>query len=213
MATQSTAVSPPLRTSGLREFGRRHRALITVGGSVGTAGVIAFLLAGRRAEFETALSSAALWVLAVTVLIQIVGLVSRSEAWHITIAAAGGTVARRVLYRASAMQVLGSVINTQLGVAARIGALRRSSPEVCPQVPTLIAAEFPILAIEAMLAALTTFTLVAPLGLPWWLPLIALAVIATLSAGLRHLAFRTGRELWRGLAVIRTLRGGGRVFA
>src|SRR4051812_49618911 len=94
MATQSTAVSPPLRTSGLREFGRRHRALITVGGSVGTAGVIVFLLAGQRDEFETALSSAALWVLAITVLIQIVGLVSRSEAWHITIAAAGGAGAR-----------------------------------------------------------------------------------------------------------------------
>ena len=80
------------------------------------------------------------------------------------------------------MQVLGSVINGQLGVAARIAALRRSSPEVTPQVPTLIAAEFPILAVEAMLAALASFTLVAPLGLPWWLPIIALAVIGTASA-------------------------------
>src|SRR4051794_20149097 len=99
MATQSTAVSPPLRTTGLREFGRRHRALITVAGSVATALLIVFLLSGRRDEFQTALSSAAVWVLAVTALIQVVGLVSRSEAWHITIEAAGGTVARRVLYR------------------------------------------------------------------------------------------------------------------
>jgi hypothetical protein len=52
------------------------------------------------------------------------------------------------------MQVLVSVLNTQLGVAARIAALRRSSPAVSPQVPTLIAVEFPILAVEAMLAAL-----------------------------------------------------------
>jgi hypothetical protein len=37
-------------------------------------------------------------------------------------------------------------------VAARIAALRRSSPAVSPQVPTLIAAEFPILAVEAVLA-------------------------------------------------------------
>ena len=35
--------------------------------------------------------------------------------------------------------------------------------------PTLIAAEFPILAVEATLAALTSFTLIGPLGLPWWL--------------------------------------------
>jgi uncharacterized membrane protein YbhN (UPF0104 family) len=98
-----------------------------------------------------------------------------------------------------------------LGVAARIAALRRSSPTVSPQVPTLIAAEFPILAIEAMLAALASFTLVGPLGLPWWLPLIGLAVIATASAGLRQLALRKGRELWKGLAVLRSRRGGSRV--
>jgi hypothetical protein len=110
------------------------------------------------------------------------------------------------------MQVLGSVLNGQLGVAARIAALRRSSPEVSPQVPTLIAAEFPILAVEAMLAALSSFTLVVPLGLPWWLPLIVLAVIATASAGLRHLALRKGRELWSGLTVLRSLHGGSLVI-
>jgi uncharacterized membrane protein YbhN (UPF0104 family) len=110
------------------------------------------------------------------------------------------------------MQVLGSLINGNLGVAARIAALRRSSPEVSPQVPTLIAAEFPIITIEAGLAALTSFTLVGPLGLPWWAPVIGIAVMATVSAGLRHLAARKGRQLWRGLAVIRSLRGGGRVF-
>jgi uncharacterized membrane protein YbhN (UPF0104 family) len=199
-------------TAGMRGFGRRHRALITVIGSLATAAVLAFVLAGRRHEFVAALSDAALWVLAVAALLQIVALLARSEAWHLTIEAAGGTVARRILYRASSFQVLGSVINGQLGVAARIAALRRSSPTVSPQVPTLIAAEFPILAVEATLAALTSFTLVGPLGLPWWLPIIVLAVIATASAGLRHLALRKGRELWRGLAVLRSLQGGSRVI-
>jgi uncharacterized membrane protein YbhN (UPF0104 family) len=198
-------------TAGLRDFGRRRRTLITVFGSLATAAILVFLLAGRRHEFAAALSGAAAWVLAVTVLLQIVALLARSEAWHLCIQAAGGTVDRRVLYRASSMQVLGGVINGQLGVAARIAALRRSSPAVSPQVPTLIAAEFPILAVEAMLAALASFTLVGPLGLPWWLPIIGLAVIATASAGLRQLALRKGRELWRGLAVLRSRRGGGRV--
>jgi uncharacterized membrane protein YbhN (UPF0104 family) len=195
----------------LRALGRRHRTLITVVGSLATAAVLAAILAGRGDEFTTALSAAPLSVLAGTALLQIVALVARSEAWHVTIEAAGGTVPRRVLFRASSMQVLGGVINGHLGVAARIAALRRSSPEVCPQVPTLIAAEFPILAVEAALAALTSFTLVGPLGLPWWLPLILLAVIGAASAGLRHLGARKGREIWRGLAVLRSLRGGGRV--
>jgi hypothetical protein len=212
--------SPPPRgttrlqelTARLRAFGRRRRAPIAVAGSLATAALLVFLLAGRGDEFEAALSAASASVLVATVLLQVVGLLARSEAWHLTIQAAGGTVERRVLYRASSMQVLGSVINTQLGVAARIAALRRSSPEVSPQVPTLIAAEFPILAIEGMLAALASFTLIAPLGLPWWLPPVFVAVLGAASAGLRRLALRKGRELWTGLAVLRSLSGGSRVI-
>jgi uncharacterized membrane protein YbhN (UPF0104 family) len=196
----------------LRGFGRRRRGPITVVGSVATAAVLMWSLSGQRHEFVDALSAAGGWVLAATALLQIGALVARSEAWHLTIQAAGGTVGRRVLYRASSMQVLGSVVNGQLGVAARIAALRHSSPEVCPQVPTLIAAEIPILSIEAALAVLASFTLVAPLGLPWWLPLVGLPVIALASAGLRHLALRKGRELWRGLAVLRSRRNGALVF-
>lgn len=201
------------RWAGLRALGRRHRIFITVVGSVGTAAVLVAVLAGRRDEFAEALAAASPWVLAAAALLQIVALLTRSEAWHLTIEAAGGTVERRVLFRASSMQVLGGVINGHLGVAARIAALRRSSPDVSPQVPTLIAAEFPIIAVEATLAALTSFTLIGPLGLPWWSPLILLGAIGAASAGLRHLALRTGRQLWRGLAVLRDLRGGGRVVA
>jgi hypothetical protein len=62
-----------------------------------------------------------------------------------------------------------------------------------------------------MLAAAASFTLVAPLGLPWWLPLIGLAVVGLVSAGLRQLPLRKGRELWRGLLVLRSFRGGSRV--
>lgn len=189
----------------------RRRAVTIVVGSLVAAGLVAVALAGHRDAFATALSTPAGWILAIAAGLQVIALLSRSEAWHRSIEAAGGTVPRRALYRASSMQVLGGVINGQLGVAARIAALRRSSPADCPQVPTLIAAELPILAIEATLAALTSFTLVGPLDLPWWLPLIVVAAAATASAGLRHLALRKGRELWRGLAVLRSARGAGRV--
>jgi uncharacterized membrane protein YbhN (UPF0104 family) len=209
-AAASGPIAPVIRPPGLA-FARRHRVLLTLLGSLGTAAVLVWLLSGRREEFASALSSAPAWVLVLTALLQIVALVSRSEAWHLTITAAGGSVDRRVLYRASSMQVVGGALNGHLGVAARIAALRRSSPDTCPQVPTLIASEFPILAVEGMLAAATSFTLVAPLGLPWWLPLAILAVIGLLSAGLRRLALVKGRELWRGLAVLRSLQGGSRV--
>ena len=204
---------PAALATRARALGRRHRAAITIVGSLVTAAALVLGLAGRRHQFSVALSSASLQILAVAALLQIVALLARTEAWHLSIEAAGGTVLRRILYRASSMQVLGSVLNGQLGVAARITALRRSSPTVSPQVPTLVAAEFPILAVEATLAALTSFTLIGPLGLPWWLPIVVVVVIGGASAGLRHLAAREGRKLWRGLAVLRSLSGGGRVVA
>jgi hypothetical protein len=189
----------------------RRRTSIIIAGSLASAALLVVVLGGRRDDFATAFSGAPLPVLGVCVLLQGVALLSRSEAWHLSIQAAGGTVARRALYRASSMGILGSVVNGQLGVAARIAALRHSSSDVCPQVPTLIAAEFPILAVEGTLAALTSFTLVGPLGLPWWLPLILVAVIGAVSAGLRHLGLRTGRELWRGLQALRRLSHGSRL--
>ena len=201
------------RTAELRCFGRRHRVPLTVVGTLATAAALAFVLVGRRDEFAKAISEVALWTLLVTVVLHITALLARSEAWHLSVEAAGGTVARRMLYRASSMQVLGAVLNGQLGVAARIAALRRWSPATSPRVPTLIAAEFPILAVEATLAALASFTLIGPLGLPWWPPLIGVALIMAASAGLRRLALRKGHELWKGLAVLRSLGGGSRVVA
>jgi uncharacterized membrane protein YbhN (UPF0104 family) len=210
---ESAAVRPLGRlVVAVRRFARRRRVAITVVGTLVTAAVLVLVLAGRRDEFAAALSGAEPWLLGVTVLLQVVALLVRSEAWHLTIQAAGGTVPRRVLYRASSVQVLGGVINGHLGVATRIAALRRSSPSISPQVPTLIAAEFPIVAVEAILAALTSFTLVGPLGLPWWLPIICIGALTTASAGLRHLALNKGRELWKGLAVSRSLRGASAVI-
>ena len=101
-------------------------------------------------------------------------------------------------------------VNGHLAVAARITALRRSAPRDSPRVPALMAAEVPILALEAVLAAIFSFTLVGPLDLPWCFPLVAFAVTASLTAGLYALA-RRGRAraggLLSGLAVLGSLDG------
>jgi len=203
----------PAATGRIREFCRRRRTPITIGCSLLCATALVVLLSGRREDFATAITGTAAWVLAATALLQVVALVARSEAWHLTVGAAGATISRRTLYRASSMQVLGSLFSGHLGVAARIAALRRSSGVGCPRVPTLIAAEVPILAVEAALAALASFTLIGPLGLPWWLPPVAIAAITIASAGLRRVAVRAGRGLRTGLAILRSVRGGSRVVA
>src|SRR4051812_25040869 len=94
------------RSDQVRAFCRRHGGLITVLGSLATAAILVALLAGRRHEFAHALSEATLGVLALASLVQVVALLARSEAWHLSIQAAGGSVDRRSLYRASSMQVL-----------------------------------------------------------------------------------------------------------
>jgi len=191
---------------------QRHRRIVAVVGSLVAAGVLALVLAGHRHDFSTALSRASLGVLALAAVLQVVALLARTEAWHRTIEAAGGTVARRPLYRASSMGYVGSLLNAQLGTVARIAALRRSSPADAPGVATLLAAELPILAIEAGLAALTSVTLIGPLGLPWWCPIIFVAVIGGITFGLRHLSVKAARPLWQGLTILHRLKDGRTLF-
>ena len=191
----------------------RRSVVATVAGALAVAGLLAWALAGRRDEFTAALDAAPVWILLLAAVLQIVALVSRSEAWHASVAAAGGTVSRRRLHRAAGVGNLASVVNTQLATAARIAVLRRTAPDDAPRVPALIAAEVPILSIEVALAALASFTLVGPLGLPWWLPLVCLAVAGGAIAALGRLSGCRRHDCWKGLAVLRSLRGRNRVVA
>ena len=191
----------------------RRRLLLTALGTLVTVGLLALVLAGRGSQFSAALLAAPIWVLSLAALLHLASLVTRSEAWNGCVGAAGGTVPRRVVLRAAGVGEQASVISAQLGVAARIGALRRSAPETCPRIPAMIAAEVPIVAVEATLAALFMFTLVGPLDLPLWLPFIAIAVMFAALFGLRGVARSRRSGLWLGLAALRDLQGRGRLVA
>ena len=201
------------KRSRLPTLSARTRTAITIAGGLAAAIAVAVVVAGEGAEFTAALHAAPLWILGLAAALQIAALLARSEAWHVCVHATGATVARRRLYRASSVGYVAMLVNGQLGVAARIAALRHANPDDSPRVPALIAAEVPILATEAILAALFSFTLVGPLGLPWWLPLVAFAVMAAITAGLCALARARQRGVWSGLAVLRSLDGRGRVLA
>ena len=67
--------------------------------------------------------------------------------------------------------------------------------------------------IEVALAAICSFTLVGPLGLPWWSPVIAFTATVAVIAGLQRLARHRREGFWSGLAVLRGLRGRNRVIA
>ena len=174
---------------------------------------LAIGLAGHGHDFLVALGSAPIWVLGVAVALHVLWLLVRSEAWRVCIGAAGGTIGRRRLYQASSLGYLGNIFNGQFGLAVRIAALRRSSPRECPRAPVLLAAELPIVVIEAALAAICSFTLVAPLGIPWWVPLVAFAAMTALIAGMQRVSRNRREGFWTGIAVLRGMRGRHRIIA
>lgn len=188
------------------------RAGFALAATLGAAAAVVFVLLGRRGQFSTAVLTAPIWLLSIAALLQLTSLVTRSEAWNFCMRSAGGSTPRRVVFRAAGLGALASVLSAQLGVATRIGAIRRTAPQTTPKAPALVAAEVPIVAVEAMLAALFTFTLIGPLNLPVWAPVLVIVGMGCVLLALRRLARRRRSGLWQGLAALRELHGRGRLI-
>ncbi len=190
--------------------GRRRRP-VTAAGSLLALGVLVAVLAGRWGQFARAAGGAPWWELAAAAAIQTASLVARSEAWKVCVHAAGGTVGRRRLYRAAGIGYLGNIVNGELGWAMRIASLRRAAPRETPKAVVVAATEVPIVLLEVALATLTSFTLVGPLGLPWWTPIVAFCAVLAAVAGLARLARRHSSGWWKGLAALGEARTRSRV--
>jgi uncharacterized membrane protein YbhN (UPF0104 family) len=188
--------------SGVAGWAGAHRKLVTGAGTLVTLGGLAVVLTGRWGQLADAAVGASSWLLGAAVALHIASLVARSEAWHISVRAAGGTVARRRLYRAASAGYIGNIVNGELGFALRIASLRRSAPAEVPRIATLAATEVPLIIVEVTLATLTSFTLVGPLGLAWWAPLGAFVAMVAVTVALRRLVRRRTAGWRRGLSVL-----------
>ena len=180
-------------------------------GTLLAAGVLAFVLAGRWGQFARAAAGAPWWALSAAAVLQVASLLARTEAWNVCVRAAGGTVERRPLYRAAGVGYLGNIVNGEVGFAARIASLRRAAPDRTPKALVLAATEIPIVLMEVSLAALFSFTLIAPLGLPWWTPLVGFGVILAAGAGLVHETRLHPKGWWKGFAALSDPRARARV--
>jgi hypothetical protein len=198
---RTESVGPGQSSRRLPSF--RNRAVISILGAGGVSVALGFELSGKSGQFTTALHAAPLPTLLLVVALQIFALLARSEAWHVCVRAAGGTVGRRLLFRAAGIGYLASVLNGSVGLATRVACLRRLAPDAVPRVPALLAAEVPIIAVEVALAAVFSFTLIAPLGVPWWVPVIAVVVMTGAAVALHQVSHRRRLGLWAGLAVMR----------
>jgi uncharacterized membrane protein YbhN (UPF0104 family) len=189
----------------------RRRTPLTALGTLLAVGVLVFVLAGRWGQFLRAATAAPWWALAAAAALQIASLLARTEAWNVSVHAAGGSVDRRRLYRAAGVGYLGNIVNGELGFAARIASLRRAAPRDTPKAVVLATTEIPIVLTEIALATLFSFTLVAPLSLPWWTPLVTFCAVLAAVAGLARLAQRHPSGWWKGLAALGEARARTRV--
>jgi len=181
----------------------RRRMAISLAGTVAVAGLLAYVLAGRGEQFSAALRTAPLTLVGLSVLLQLGAVLARTEAWVICVRAAGGTAGRRLMFRSAAAGCVASIVNGSVGMAVRIGSLRRAAPLTTPPAAALVASEVPIITVELALVALFSFTLVAPLHVPLWVPAIIIALMVGFIALLRRVSGRYRTGLGAGLAVLR----------
>lgn len=185
---------------------RRHPVAVTVIGTLVVATALVVGLWNKREAFGEAFSSASAATLCAAIGTQVIWLLARSEAWHVCVEAAGGRVDRRRLYRAAALGYVGNLFNSSVGFGMRIAALRRSAPDHSPTARVLIAAELPIVVIEIGLAAVLSFTLVAPLGMPWWAAVLIVVGTTGAIAGMSRFVRHRRDGFWQGLEVLRGLQ-------
>lgn len=189
-----------------RSWMRRHPVAVTVVGTIIVTAALAVGLWNKRRDFTEAFGSASASTLLLAIGTQIIWLLARSEAWHVCVEAAGGRVDRPRLYRAAALGYVGNLFNSSVGLGLRIAALRRSAPDHSPLPSVLVAAELPIVVIEIALAAVLSFTLVSPLGMPWWAALLIVAGATGAIAGMGRFVRHRRDGFWQGLEVLRGLQ-------
>jgi uncharacterized membrane protein YbhN (UPF0104 family) len=159
-------------------------------------------LASHRHAFVRAVAGVPVATLLLAAGLHAGSVVARSEAWAVSVAAAGGTLRRRAAYQVASLSFAANVLSPSLGTALRVWALRTIASDQAPPAPTLVAAEVPIFAVQLVGTAAMSISLVGPLGAPWWTAPAVLIGACALFLALCRFARRSNGP-WRGLAALR----------
>ena len=97
---------------------RRYHGPLAVGAGIAVvlAGAWA-LLAGHGAAFLAAVRGVSWWTLVLAVGLHLVAVVARSEAWHVSVRAAGSTLGRRCCYQVASLGFAANVVAPSFGTA------------------------------------------------------------------------------------------------
>jgi uncharacterized membrane protein YbhN (UPF0104 family) len=189
-------------TGGHGELRQALRRCLTVLLAAGLLTAMLVALAGHRRAFLDAIVGVPSATLVLAAALHVGSVVARSEAWTVSVRAAGGTLDRRGSYQIASLGFAANVLSASLGAAVRIWALRTKARDHAPSAPALVAAEVPVLAIHGVVTALMSVSLIGPLGAPWWTPLVILAIAGGMVVGLSRV--RRSDGAWRGLAALRS---------
>lgn len=175
----------------------RGRLPLTFAVSLGATGAVVALVASNAAEVGDALSLAALEQVAALVVLHLVALLLRAEAWGLCLTAAGAPVERRRLHATSSARFLAdTTVPTYIGAWVRIAMLRRLGGGRAPTIGQMIIADGTLLLVEAFITVGLLVGCAVLAGLSWYWPLLFAAVAAAALLGVHALRHRFADRAW-----------------
>jgi hypothetical protein len=174
----------------------RRRLALTVAASVAGTGAVVALVAANAAEVGDALSLAGTREIAALVVLHLLALLLRAEAWGLCLAAAGAPVERRRLHSTSSLRFLAdTTVPTYVGAWVRIALLRRIGGRA-PTIGQMITADGTLIVVEALITVALLVACSALAGLSWYWPMLFAAIAAVGVAGVAALRSRFAESAW-----------------
>src|SRR3954447_20854369 len=175
----------------------RGRMALTVTASVGATAAVVTLVASNASDVGQALALATFEQVAALVVLHLVALVLRAEAWGLCLTAAGAPVERRRLHATSSLRFLAdTTVPTYIGAWVRIAILRRLGGDKAPTIGQMITADGTLVLVEAFITVglLVACSMLA--GLSWYWPLLLAGAAAVALLGVTVLRRRVAGRAW-----------------
>ena len=168
----------------------RGRLALTIGATVGGTAAVTALVAANAAEVGKALTVTTAEQIGALVVLHLVALVLRAEAWGLCLSAADAPIERRRLHSTSSLRFLAdTTVPTYVGAWVRIAMLRKLGGDRTPTIGQMITADGTLLIVEAFITVALLMGCCALAGLSLYWPLLFAAIAAAAMLGV-HVARR-----------------------
>jgi hypothetical protein len=190
------AISGSIATVRPRRAGR-GRVALTVTASVGATAAVVALVASNATDVGQALALATFEQVAALVVLHLLALVLRAEAWGLCLTAAGAPIERRKLHATSSLRFLAdTTVPTYIGAWVRIAILRKLDGKKAPTVGQMITADGTLLLVETFITVGLLIACSVLAGLSWYWPLLFAGLAALALLGVIVLRRRFEGRAW-----------------